>query len=98
ASAAAIIIWLGIAAWNGFGEGRVSEYIRSPGGTNTAVVIDNGAEVAFPLRARFFYECGREGKDVLQHESWTYEWIGENTLEFHVKMFDGEIVTERVNF
>lgn len=86
--------------WNDIGRKRVDGYIHSPNGANTAVLLNIGikSRVAYPLRHRYFYEV-KDGNSAMEYESWTYEWIDENTLEFVSVMYTpGETEVQRIRW
>jgi len=83
---ALILVRGGFIASDSFKNLKVTGYIHSPNGVNTAVVMESAVKLSFvqPLRARFFYvETARNGvylEEGLAQAAYT--WADENTLVF----------------
>jgi hypothetical protein len=90
-----------------FGGKQVSDYIYSPNRKNTAVIIENNAsygdsEAIFPVRGRFLYEQETGNYFSMEKQmgnAYTYQWIGENTLEIEF-IIDGKDIgwTQYINW
>jgi len=84
--AALILVRVGFIASDSFKNLKVTGYIHSPNGVNTAVVIESAVKLSFvqPMRTRIFYvETARNGvylEETLAQAAYT--WTDENTLVF----------------
>ena len=83
---ALILIRAGFIASDSFRDLKITGYIHSPNGVNTAVVLESSVKLSsvYPLRARFFYVYQSRNGVYLEETlaQAAYTWTDENTLLF----------------